>query len=142
VAVFMAKRKRRGPPKTVSKNRRGGARPGSGRKPVLNNFQMAIIGGECEQRWKAATVRRAKEKHEAAIPDFEAVRELQSKAKGIVRGTGRQRIGRIRRRSKESFEAFDAEGDSLGLYRTGLEAANKIKRAALDLITYDIDVEM
>jgi hypothetical protein len=135
-------RKRRGPQSLRTKDRRGGPRPGAGRKRVLTEDQMIIIGGKCEQLWKAAAKRRAIERHEAKIDDLPALQTLHLSAKNIAHGTGSRRIGRIKAVSNERFEAFDADGCSLGLYPTRLEARKAIKRAAVDPITHDIDVEM
>ena len=130
------------PQSVRAKDRRGGARPGAGRKRVLTEDQMIIIGGKCEQLWKAAAKRRAIERHEAKIDDLPALQTLHLSAKNIAHGTGSRRIGRIKAVSNERFEAFDADGCSLGLYPTRLDARKAIKRAAVDPITHDIDVEM
>src|SRR5262249_22593719 len=130
------------PQSVRAKDRRGGARPGAGRKRVLTEDQMIIIGGKCEQLWKAAAKRRAIERHEAKIDDLPALQTLHLSAKNIAHGTHSRRIGRIKAVSNERFEAFDADGCSLGLYPTRLDARKAIKRAAVDPITHDIDVEM
>src|SRR5262252_9122958 len=119
------------PQSVRAKDRRGGPRPGAGRKRVLTEDQMIFIGGKCEQLWKAAAKRRAKERHEAKI-DVPALQTLHLSAKNIAHGTRSRRTGRIKAVSNERFEAFDADGCSLGLYPTRLDAHKAIKRAAVD----------
>src|SRR5262249_31975220 len=130
------------PQSVRAKDRRGGARPGAGRKRVLTEDQMIIIGGKCEQLWKAAAKRRAIERHEAKIDDLPALQTLHLSAKNIAHGTRSRRTGRIKAVSNERFEAFDADGCSLHLYPTRLDAHKAINRAAVDPTSHDTDVEM
>src|SRR5215471_13585339 len=87
---FMA-RKGRGPQSI--RDRRGGARPGAGRKPARTEDQMIIIGGKCQELWKAAAKRRAKERQEAKIDDLDTIRSLHSKALSIAPGYAKRDRG-------------------------------------------------
>ena len=135
-------RKGRGPQSI--RDRRGGARPGAGRKPARTEDQMIIIGGKCQELWKAAAKRRAKERQEAKIDDLDTIRSLNSKALSVARGYAKRDRGLAE--LKRAVECGEVSASVAAEISATPDVREREIRASLIVrlapISHDIDVEM